>query len=984
MSWQDLVAKVSMSRRELGANEAFLLTDNQQFHIVDSGYVDLFAVMVSDDSENAQRTTKPFVARIMPGNAFFGAPTVMVKSDSQGAGNYVLLAVPSRQTVLFSGARERLFSADDFDLDVVLLIDNWVKTASEFVASYEVPPIAHNTALLDADPDVPYKAHTALSAHHLEILWVTSDQPARFVGRPEFPVDAEAAFPISEHTWLTLSEDAGVSAVHTPGAILAGRIWEAIDRFNAQIVRCGERYWEESVEKTHVKQAKTRRSIALAKMSLTGGLAGLLGEVPDIGRGQAAAADEDMLFAASRIIAAQVGVKIEPPTVPVKVKDPVEAVEIMVGSSGIRTREVKLEDGWERRDGPSFLGGLQDGDESRPVAVVNTGGGAYEIRDPASNGRVPVNRELAKKLGAEGLVFYPPLPEHVNSGLAAVRHVMRGRGRDILGVILMGCLGAVFALLIPILTGKLLAEIIPRVDIPLWSAALGALAIGAFVSAAFAIVGALCMLRLEAQVDESLQAAVWNRLLSLPLPFFGRYLAGDLADRANGVSLIRQLLTGAVGGSILSGMFSVFSYALLFYYSWELALWSGAAVALMAAATWFFAKNQIRHTRTALMIQGMIDALVFQMIRGLAKIRQAHAEAFALERWSGQYLKQKRAYLSARNWGVGQLTFNALFMPATQIALLGLIWFSLLDDEPPTPFALADFLSFYAAFGQFVGGVTGLTAALVSAVSVLPLFERIQPILQARPESVDGRVVLPRPAGQIEFRNISFRYSSAEVDVLRNVSFQIDAGEYVAFVGASGSGKSTLYRLMLGFERPTTGTVLVDGHDLATLNLSSLRQHMGVVLQDGQLLPDNIRNNIAGHSHLTDAQVEEVVRAVGLEEDINALPMKLRTVLPESGAGLSGGQKQRLLVARALAQKPSILLLDEATSMLDNRAQDAVRATLRGLNSTRILIAHRLSTVIDADRIYVMRDGQVVESGGYRELMERDGAMAEMARRQII
>lgn len=972
-----------MSRSEMGANQAFPLTDERQFYIVESGYVDIFAVMVSNDTRNLQLTTKPFVTRVMPENAFFGAPDVTVDGGGEPV-RHVLLAVPSRDTALLTGERANLLSKDDFDLDTVVLIDNWVKMAGEFVHGHELPPPAHASSLLEADADMPYQAGAALSAHHLEILWVTLDRPARFVGRAEFPVAAGATLPISEHTWLTLPEDARASAVHTPGAIVTGRIWEAVDRFNSQIVRCGKLYWDESVEKAELKRAENQRSVAWARKSLAGGFAGLLDKTPDMGGGELSAAGDNPLFEASRIVAETLGVALNPPVGRIEFDDLAEAVENLVVASGIRTRQVNLAGGWERRSGPSFLGWLREGADARPVAVVNRGSGVYEIADPAAGDRVPVTRELAKKLGTEGLLFYAPLPANVDNGLAALRHVMRGRGRDIMGVVLMGCLGALTALLTPVLTGKLLAEIIPRVDIPMWSAALAALALGALASAAFAIVGALCMLRLEAQVDESLQSAVWNRLLSLPLPFFGQYLAGDLADRANGVSLVRQMLTGAVGSSILSGMFSIFSYALLFYYSWELALWSGLAVAVMAVATWIFAKNQIRHARASLMIQGMIDAFVFQVIKGLGKIRQAHAEAFVLERWSGEYLKQKRAQLSMRNWEAGQLTFNALFMPAVQIVLLGLIWYSLLRGETQTPFSLGDFLSFYAAFGQFIGGVTGLTAALAAAAAVLPLFERIQPILEARPESVEGRVVLPRPAGQIEFKNVNFRYPSADADVLRNVSLKIGHGEYVAFIGSSGAGKSTLYRLILGFERPTTGTVLIDGHDMETLNLSALRKHMGVVLQDGQLLPDSIRNNIAGHSHLTDAQVQEAVRAAGLEEDIDALPMRLSTVLPESGAGLSGGQKQRLLVARALAHKPSMLLFDEATSMLDNRAQDAIRATLRSLNSTRILIAHRLSTVVDADRIYVMQDGQIVEHGKYRELMERNGALAEMARRQVI
>ena len=205
---------------------------------------------------------------------------------------------------------------------------------------------------------------------------------------------------------------------------------------------------------------------------------------------------------------------------------------------------------------------------------------------------------------------------------------------------------------------------------------------------------------------------------------------------------------------------------------------------------------------------------------------------------------------------------------------------------------------------------------------------------------------------------MTFRYPSAEREILRDVSFHIRPGEYVAFVGPSGAGKSTLYRLLLGFERPTAGSVLLDGHDLLSLDLSAMRRQMGVVLQNGQVIPGTILMNIVGEAALTEREAWEAARAAGLDKDIEALPMRMNTILAEGGAGLSGGQKQRLLVARALARKPRVLLFDEATSMLDNRTQDTIRSTLHGLTATRVLIAHRLSTVVDVDRIYVMPERQ--------------------------
>ena len=216
------------------------------------------------------------------------------------------------------------------------------------------------------------------------------------------------------------------------------------------------------------------------------------------------------------------------------------------------------------------------------------------------------------------------------------------------------------------------------------------------------------------------------------------------------------------------------------------------------------------------------------------------------------------------------------------------------------------------------------------------------------------------------------------------MSFRVPPKGYVAFVGPSGSGKSTIYRLMLGFEQPVSGAVLVDGHNLSSLDLPSLRARMGVVLQNGQLMPDSIYKNIVLAAPLTMARAWEAARAAGFEEDIRAMPMEMQTLLPEGGGGLSGGQRQRLLIARALARKPRILLFDEATSALDNRTQAIVQESLRGLNVTRVVIAHRLSTVQDADRIFVLEGGRIVESGSYDELMHAGGAFARLARRQLV
>ncbi len=221
--------------------------------------------------------------------------------------------------------------------------------------------------------------------------------------------------------------------------------------------------------------------------------------------------------------------------------------------------------------------------------------------------------------------------------------------------------------------------------------------------------------------------------------------------------------------------------------------------------------------------------------------------------------------------------------------------------------------------------------------------------------------------------------------MLSDVSLQVRPGEFVAIVGASGSGKSTILRLLLGFETPDTGTVTYDGRELTTLDLREVRRQIGVVLQNAQLLPGDIFNNIVGFApDLTMDDAWQAAKLAGLEEDIRSFPMGMHTLVGEGGSNLSGGQRQRLLIARAIVRRPRILMFDEATSALDNLTQaivtESITRELQGI--TRVVIAHRLTTVVDADRIYVVKAGQIVQSGEYHQLLAEPGPFQELIHRQ--
>jgi ABC-type bacteriocin/lantibiotic exporter with double-glycine peptidase domain len=231
---------------------------------------------------------------------------------------------------------------------------------------------------------------------------------------------------------------------------------------------------------------------------------------------------------------------------------------------------------------------------------------------------------------------------------------------------------------------------------------------------------------------------------------------------------------------------------------------------------------------------------------------------------------------------------------------------------------------------------------------------------------------------------VAFRYSADTPMVLQGLSLKVAAGEFVALVGASGSGKSTTVRLLLGNVPPLAGAIQYDSMDLAHLDIPLVRRQIGVVLQNGKLMPGSIFENIMGAHHGTLDDAWEAARQAGIEPEIKALPMGMHTILTEATAAFSGGQIQRFMIARALVGKPRILILDEATSALDNVTQSIVTNALSRLAVTRIVVAHRLSTVKSADRICVFDGGRIVQSGTYDQLVAAKGPFAELARRQLV
>ncbi|MEM9736360.1 MAG: ATP-binding cassette domain-containing protein, partial [Pseudomonadota bacterium] len=558
------------------------------------------------------------------------------------------------------------------------------------------------------------------------------------------------------------------------------------------------------------------------------------------------------------------------------------------------------------------------------------------------------------------------------------RHVWKGMAQDsfLMGVAWAGIAG--LGILTPLATGWILSDIVPAGAPGLLMAVGVALVMAALVSTVLSTARGIALARIDGRGGFMLAAALTDRVLRLPPRFFKFHSAGDLNQRLGSVEAMRKLVTSVILSSGMTLVFSLVYLVVLLFYDTRLALLALALVLGYVAAVAVSRILQMKSLREAAELDGKIANLTYETLEGVAKLRSAAAEHRAMARWAEVYTAERRA--AERGARVGN-HFGAFADSYQTLTLLALFAATALLARDTLPSGI--FIGFLAAFGAFQGAFTGFCESLLSIYAAKPLLDRAKPVLTAEPELTSGLADPGRLSGAIEVSNLAFSYGEGMPEVIGGLSFEVHPGEHLAIVGGSGSGKSTIFRLLLGFETPLRGSITYDGQDLAHLDTTRVRSQIGVVLQASKLFAGSILENIRGAS---DASLEDCLAAVeraGLARDLEMFPMGIHTPITEGAATLSGGQRQRIMIARALAADPKILFFDEATSALDNATQAVVSATLDSLAATRITIAHRLSTVRNADRIGVLKGGRFVEIGTYDDLIGRGGAFAELARRQL-
>jgi len=621
------------------------------------------------------------------------------------------------------------------------------------------------------------------------------------------------------------------------------------------------------------------------------------------------------------------------------------------------------------------------------VVLERVGAQSVTLIDPAFGRRTVSIGEVGKQFTGVALTFVPtPAFERRAAEPERPFELLVQRLRQVPGLTgitlqllaataLMQGAALLSALLLQVVVDRVIGRGMHGALLPLGLAAVAA-AVG---YAALGGVRTLVLAGAQVRVDQHLMQDFVQHLLRLPHRFFSSRPSGDLLMRLSSNAALRDLLTGQLLTSVLdSGMLITFTVVLAIR-SPTMALAALAVVALYVVITVLEARPLRELSQLDAQAQAATQSQLLETLQGIATVKASGAEQTVFQQWNvlfGRSLHttwRKTVFAGMMGALLGTLRF------AGPLGLLLVGTQQVLDGQ----MSVGTMLSLNALAVAMLAPVSSLATTTTQVMAARTQLERLNDVLTSPPEPVPDRPVVSTLQGAVELRDVSYSYDQDAPPALRNISLRIEAGQFVALVGASGSGKSSLLRLLLGLAQPSGGTILFDGIPVNAYHPQQLRQQLGSVLQESSVFSGTIYQNIAfGRSAVTLEEAMQAARQAALANEIQQMPMGYFTRLSEGGFGLSGGQRQRLALARALVGRPRVLLLDEATSQLDTLSEAEIQQHLSHMNCTRIVAAHRLATIRQADLIVVLQDGRLVESGTHTELLSRSGPYAALMARQ--
>lgn len=954
--------------RSVAGNQPLLLLPDENW-IVESGVANLFAVPLDMEKPSGSRM---FLCSIKTGELL---PGVLLRNRHPKIG-FLITGTP--ETTVRSVQIKTVIAEKGADIhrDVLLeQLDDWISDLfSGYTRHFEHRECSSKEILHHPSGKTDVAAGSSIRPDG-EFPWYRVVKGSGlFSGLEKWVISQGSEFPLPPGSWFSATEDVIIEKVD-----LANHDDELIDvatEFTSLILdllisSCEERLNQEN------------KAEALKESFWTSVYDSALERLSDVFSftstdEEADTEDAGPFLNVCRIIGRYSGITFQTPPNQ-SLNDYDDPVDILCRTTGVRSRQIALnkDSVWWCNMITPLLCMRKDG--SVPVAVIPDKRNGSILHDPTRGEVLPMDETVAATLEDVAWMFYPALPHRSVSGKDLLSFALIGTKSDIALLFFLGFGASLLGLLSPVLTGILFDSIIPQAMHGQLMQLVIILLVSTLAVAGFNLVREFVVVRIQSRMDVNVQAAIMDRLLKMPGGFYRRYSSGDLSDRVMGISEIRDALGSAVVNALFSGMFGLTSFLLLFYYSWKLALVALGLSLIMAVVTLVLGIRRLEPLRACADTQGSLSTLLGELLGGIGKIRVTGTETLAFARWATLFSRQRQEIFRA---GTAQnmLTVFQSSFPVLAIAAIYLFSSQMISGNMINTGA---FIAFVAAYSGFQGALMQMVMEGLQNMHIIPLYERLKPIIDTPPEMDDNRAHFGKLKGHIDLQNVNFSYGPDQPQILYDVSLEAKPGEFIALVGGSGSGKSTLLNILLGFEVASSGSVYFDGMDMADMNLHELRRQVGVVIQNGDLQPGFVLQNIIGTSTLTIDDGWEAARLAGFDDDIKNMPMGMYTFISEGGGGLSGGQRQRMLIARALVRKPRLIFFDEATSALDNHTQAIVSKSLESLNATRIVIAHRLSTIRNADRIYCLDKGRIVQSGTYDELMSQEGFFKELARRQI-
>ncbi|MXW48150.1 MAG: ATP-binding cassette domain-containing protein [Gammaproteobacteria bacterium] len=945
------------------ANQPIDLNDCRFVWFIESGQIDVFATEFIDGK---LRSSHKHIVRLGIGELIFNADEAdhSIRLVAKGVGESCLWRIPIDVML------DEMSRKDDADLliqEVVPHVDSWIfNLTGSVVRDFENRPQIECRLASDIELE------TGTASVEQGVLWIVADNlKATFLDVVDAGQQKPGVMAISQDSWVKLHSSKGVSC--SPSSeidieiLLTGALVEfhrlalSAESINRKLLLVDDANMQ-------LEQSSYRRGEKSSARKYLFGLTSLRHQ-PD----KAESALEQTL----KLIGKFEGITIHSLSLAER-REP--SLREICEVSGIRARRVRLtqEDRWWLGDSGAMLAYRRK--DSHPVALLPGKTGRYRVVDSVTGESKLANEKTTDEL-ENAHVLYPALQ---GESTTEFTDMFRVAGANLIGDLIrltVAGTGAGFLALAPAVAIAILVEkVIPAGSVQLLFQFSAILVSIAFVAALSLILRGTALMRLEGRLASRLSSTIWDRLLRLRPSFFNRYSSGELAAKSNIFQDVRDHVSGVTADAVLSTLFLFPAFVILFFFSVELGLTFILLGLTILGITVLFCILQIEPQRHLMASSHLLVGELLQFINGIEKLYLSGAEDSAFAAWARHYREAKKAEIRMFKINEHLIAFSAS-APAFVVAVL----FTVVVVQGPAGFATADFLAVHTAVMIFCVSTVMLGNSARAIAFIKPACEQVRPILESQVGAGVQTGTRRKLEGEVFFDKVNFAYSNVGATVLNNVSIHAKPGEFIGIVGESGSGKSTIFRLALGLERPCSGAVYFDGKDLNHLDLEAVRRQIGVVPQDTTLQSGSILENIIGYSSdLTVNDAWDAVRQAALEKDILEMPMGLYTIVSETSSTLSGGQCQRIHIAAALVRKTRLFFFDEPTSWLDTSTQAQALKCIEDSTSTRFVIAHRLSTVRKANRIYVLKQGTVVQSGTFEELLATDGYFRKLASRQFL